>query len=267
MPGHLSVSPRTFYETMGFYIHAESLFPAELLDRAVQGMDDLRRGDYETGIAPEDSFWKPGDAPDKLCKIEMPQFANRAIMELVGHPALGRLAATVTGARMVQAWWVQLLVKPAAPHAAARGSNVGWHQDRQYWDVWTPESELFTAWVALSDVTADAGAMLFVPGSHKWGYRGQGDFYGQNHEDQRRSILVPAGEKWEEVPAILPRGGVSFHHQLTFHASGPNLSQGPRRSFAIHLRTEKSEPVDGLRQGLAKYIDDPTRCPILYQAR
>lgn len=267
MSGCLGVSPRTFYETMGFYIHAESLFPDELVQRAVLGMDELREGRYETGVPPEESFWNPGDDANKLCKIEMPQVANRSIMELIGHPALGKLAAETTGARMVQAWWVQLLIKPPAANVSARGTNVGWHQDRQYWDAWTPDSELFTAWVALSDVTADAGAMVFVPGSHRWGYLGEGDFYGQDHQAQRQGIAVPAGEKWEEALAILPPGGASFHHHLTFHASGPNLSGGPRRSFAVHLRTEKSEPVNGERKGLAKYIDDPSRCPILYDAR
>lgn len=259
-------SPRQHYANLGFYIHARPLFPEDLVLRAVAGMDAVREGRYESGLPPEDSYWKPGDDPRKLCKIEMPQFANRAIFELVSHPALGRLAAELTGARMVQAWWVQLLYKPPAPHAEARGTNVGWHQDRQYWDVWTPESELFTAWVALSDVSAQAGPMVFVPRSHRWGLRDEGDFYGQDIRAQRLGIRVPDGEQWDEIPAILPPGGVSFHDQLTFHASGPNLTAGPRRSFAIHLRTENSRPVNDERKGLARYIDDPARCPVLYGA-
>ena len=37
-----------------------------------------------------------------------------------------------------------------------------------------------------------------------------------------------------------------------------------RRSFAIHLRTEKSRPVDGKRQGLTARIDDYSHCPVIY---
>jgi len=257
-------SPKGFYEEMGFYVHDAPLFPEDLVRRAVAGMDAIREGRYETGISPEESYWNPGDAQDKLCKIEMPQFANRAILELVSFPGLGRLAAEITGARMVQAWWVQLLYKPPAAHAAVQGTNVGWHQDRQYWDVWTPESELFTAWVALSDVTAGAGPMVFVPRSHRWGVRNEGDFFSQDLLAQRGGMRLPEEARWMEVPAILPPGGVSFHDQLTFHASGPNLSGAPRRSIAIHLRTGQSRPVLDKLSGLARYIDDPGKCPILY---
>jgi Phytanoyl-CoA dioxygenase (PhyH) len=253
------------YGADGFYLHAEPLLPADLVQRAIVGMDAVRGGAYETGVPPQPSFWNPGDDPGKLCKIEMPQVANRAIMELVSHPALGKLAAELTGAEWVQLWWVQLLYKP--PAAPGGGSaNVGWHQDRHYWQIWEEGSELFTAWVALSDVTAEAGPMRFLRGSHRWGLQAS-DFYGQDHEAQRQAIRVPEGKRWDEVPALLPPGGVSFHHNLTYHGSGPNRTREPRRSFAIHLRTERSAPVDGARKGLTRFIDDPSYCPVIYRRR
>jgi ectoine hydroxylase-related dioxygenase (phytanoyl-CoA dioxygenase family) len=257
-------TPRARYKADGFFIHAQPLIPSDLIQRAIAGMDALRAGEYETGVPPQPSYWNPGDDPRILCKIEMPQVANRAIMELVSHPALGALAAEVTGARRVQVWWVQLLYKPPSGPEGAEGTNVGWHQDRHYWQIWEEGSELFTAWVALSDVTAEAGPMRFVRGSHRWGLQ-HSDFYGQDHEAQRREIRVPPGETWEEVSAILPPGGVSFHHNLTYHGSSPNQTAQPRRSFAIHLRTERSEPVDGARKGLTQFIDDPAYCPIIYE--
>jgi hypothetical protein len=254
---------RARYEQDGFFIHSKPLLPADLLRRAVEGMDALRAGEYEAGVPPQPSYWNPGDEPGKLCKIEMPQVASRAIHELVSHPALGELAAALTGAQRVQVWWVQLLYKPPATTGQS-GTNVGWHQDRHYWQVWEEGSELFTAWVALSEVTSEAGPMRFVRGSRHWGLQSS-DFYGQDHDAQRESILVPEGEQWEEVPALLPPGGVSFHHNLTYHGSGPNRTDQPRRSFAIHMRTERSHPVDGLRRGLTQFIDDPYFCPVIYR--
>lgn len=259
-------SARARYEADGFYIHAAPVIPADLIQRAIAGMDAVRAGVYETGVPPQPSYWNPGDDPRKLCKIEMPQVANRAIFELASHPAIGELAAAIAGAEWVQVWWVQLLVKPpTGPNGEAK-TNVGWHQDRHYWQVWEEGSELFTAWVALSDVTEQAGPMRFVRGSHRWGYRGGSDFYGQDHEAQRRDIPVPEGAAWEEVAAILPPGGVSFHHNLTFHASGPNRSAHPRRSFALHMRTQNSCPVGDARKGLTTFIDEPAYCPIIYRA-
>ena len=253
------------YQKDGFCTISDPVFPTDVVDAAIEGMDAVRAGKYDTGHPPENSRWNPGDDPKALCKIEMPQFASHAIMDLVSHPALGKLAAEVTGAKMVQVWWVQLLYKPVGEPTDQRVTNIGWHQDRQYWKSWAEESELLTAWVALTDVTEQAGPMRFIRGSHKWGCLNQGDFYGQDHAAQRDQITVPDGETWEEVTAILPPGGVSFHHNLTFHGSGPNRTTELRRSFAIHLRTEKSEPVNHQRSGLTEFIDQPTHCPIIYQ--
>lgn len=248
----------------GFYLSPKPLLPLDLVERAILGMDALRRGEYETGVPPQPSFWKPGDDPQKLCKIEMPQVANRSIRDLVSHPNIGKLAAELTGAEMVQVWWVQLLMKPSAAHDGKGSPSVGWHQDRQYWKVWEEGSELFTAWAGLTPVTEEAGPMKFIRGSNRWGLLEGGDFYGQDTESQRQRIRLPEGAVWEEVTAVLPPGGVSFHHHHTFHGSGPNHSGRPRRSFAIHLRTERSRPLGGQRQGLARFIDDPAYCPVIF---
>lgn len=268
MLGQLSTeqgaAARGRYERDGVYVWREPVIPAELIARTGAGMDALMRGEYETGVAPQPSYWKPGDDPQKLVKIEMPQVANRVIMELVSHQGLGRLAAALTGAAMVQVWWVQMLIKPSAAADGTNSPHVGWHQDRQYWQQWEEGSELFTAWVALSDVTAEAGPVKHVRGSHRWGLLGQGDFYAQDYERQAHQIAVPEGEQWEEVEATLPPGGVSFHHQLMLHGSGANRSGVPRRSLAIHMRSEQSRPVGDLRKGLTAFIDDPTYCPVIY---
>lgn len=255
---------RAGYTGDGFYIVAEPVLPAGVVERAVMGMDAIRRGEYDTGRPPCGSPWNPGDDPNKLCKIEQPQFASRGVMDLVSHARLGELAAAITGAQMVQVWWVQLLYKPPATGQPQHATNVGMHQDRQYWGVWEEGSELFTAWVALSAVREDCGPMRFVRGSHRWGLLPEGNFFEQDVEGQRHRIGIPEGERWEEVDAILPPGGVSFHHCMTLHGSGPNTSGAPRRSFAIHLRTEKSRPAGDRREGLTTYIDDHSLCPVIF---
>ena len=260
-----SESPNTAYVRDGFYIHDAAVWPLEAVERAVEGMDAVRRGEYDTGVPPRPSAWQPGDDPQRLCKIEKPQIANRAIMDLIKHPALGALAAEVCGAEWVQVWWVQLLYKPPVAGAGSSRTHVGWHQDRNYWGAWEEGSELFTAWVALSEVGLDDGPMHFVRGSHQWGLLPGSDFFGQDLAEQKRELAALASDEWVEVAATLPKGGVSFHHCLTLHGSGPNYSAGPRRSLAIHMRTERSRPVDGKREGLTAFIDDPTHCPVVFR--
>ena len=256
---------RAQFESDGFYICAQPVIPDDLIQRAIAGMDAVRFGHYETGLPPHKCYWKPGDDPQKLGKIDVPQGSNRAIMDLFTHPAIAELAAAITGAKCIQAWWGQLLYKPPLARNTEGGQNIGWHQDAQYWKDWEAGSELFTAWVALSNITPDAGPMKLVRGSNKWGLLDQGFFYEQDLEALRGGIAIPPGQTWEEVEVILPPGGVSFHHNLTYHGSGPNRSAEPRRSFAIHMRTEKSSPATRSKEGHMAYIDNPAYCPTIYR--
>ena len=259
----LSSSLAGQYKADGFVVCQDPIIPTEVVRKASWGMDEIRAGRYETGHPPQPSPWQPGDSHEKLCKIEMPQIANSAIMNLITYPTIGQIAAEITGAEMVQVWWVQLLGKP--PVSKREKTNIGWHQDRTYWQVWEEGSPLLTAWVAVSDVTEKDGPMRFVKGSHHWGFlENQGDFYGQDHQQQQSEIKQRQKSEWEEISVTIPAGGVSFHNCLTYHASGSNLSSNLRRSFAIHLRTEKAKPVDDRRIGLTQFIDNLDYCPIIY---
>ncbi len=253
------------FQQDGYAIHAEPLLAAEVVQDAVAGMDAIRNGIYDTGRPPRPSPWNPGDDPQQLCKIESPQFASHAIRKLINEPALGKWCAEVTGAKAVQIWWIQLLYKPPVASGLTTPTNVGIHQDWTYWQrTWADGSELFTAWVALSDVTENAGPMKFVRGSHQWGDLAESDFFEQDLDAQVAKIRASTDHQWEETAAILAPGGASIHDKLTWHGSGPNTSNGPRRSFAIHMRTQNSAPKDGIRQGLSEFITDFEVCPVIY---
>ena len=261
---HAKDNPGGSYLADGFYLADYPVLSKEIVDAAVVGMDEVRQGRYDRGRSHKGGNWKPGDDPNKLCKIEQPQFANQAIFDLVSHADLGALAAKVTGAKMVQIWWVQLLYKPSSFPNAEAHTKVGWHQDRNYWTSWKKDSALLTAWVALSDVGADCGPVKFLRGSHRWGYQdGLSDFFAQNLDGQRHAIEA-RGQAWDEVPALLPAGGVSFHDRLTFHGSEANLSARPRRSLAIHLRTERSWPDPDNSDEHTSFIDQQELCPVIF---
>ncbi len=250
------------YQEDGFQLEVTPVLSPAAVEAAVAGMDNIRAGHYDTGLAPEPSQWQPGDDPAQLCKIEMPQKASQGIRDLISSPELGAHVAEVTGAEAVQVWWTQLLYKPSA--TAAGAPVIGWHQDRFFWQIWAEDSHLFTAWVALSDVDAASGPMRFVKGSHHWGFTGEGTFQAEDFEATRGLITLPEGAHWTEVAALLPPGGVSTHHHLVFHGSGPNVSGRPRRSLAIHMRAENARPARPERTGLVRFIDNPDFCPVIY---
>jgi len=250
------------YQRDGFYIHAQSVLGPDTLERAAQGLSQVRDGYYDTGEPPVESPWVPGGDPTKLCKIEMPQIASTDLRDALSSPMLGQVVAAATGAKMVQVWWVQGLYKPGTPDAAT-GGIVGWHQDLTYWGAWDEGSDLFTAWLALSDVRSETGPMVFVPGSHHWGLLQGSDFYSQDPAAVRAGINMPTGETWREVSDVLPPGGVSIHHRMLIHGSYQNNSTRPRLSMAIHMRSEKSSIRDG--EGFARFLDRPEICPVIFE--
>ena len=189
--------------------------------------------------------------------------ANYAMREVVSLEAIGRLAAEATGAAWVQVWWTQLLGKPASggTEAGDTTTNIGYHQDRNYWQgSWEEGSELLTAWVALSDVAEDGGPMRFVKASNHWGLLEGGSFFHEHDLEKQRAVCLgkaPAGAAWEETAAVLPAGSLTLHDNYTLHGSGPNFSSTYRRSIAIHMRTNKSQPkAAGLGGGLTAFLDD-----------
>lgn len=249
----------------GFFL-APPVVPADLLARVRRRIDAVYAGDYETGIAPAGNPKGSATPPTALVKIDNAHRSDRIIFETITHPAIGAWAAAVTGAKLVQVFAVQMLIKP--PGGQDTGS-VGWHQDQEYWDA-ALEGEVFTAWLAVSDVTAESGPMRFVHGSNHWGLLKAGDFFSGKLEALKQRIQEKSGgHAWRESAAVLAPGALSFHHRLTVHGSGPNLAAIPRISFAIHLRTEKSGLRPGTRWQDAGYLHDfadPIGSPVIYRA-
>ncbi len=253
------------FEEDGYYIAPPVLSP-ELIKQANTHVDAVLAGIYETGIPPVTRSFAPGEGVGKLQKIDNAHISDETLQKVVAHPALGEWAAAVTGASKVQIFATQLLFKPPGGET---GVNIGWHQDLEYWQNHL-QGELFTAWLALSDVTEEAGPMRFIRGSHRWGLLNAGDFFSGDMQAIQSRIQDKSGNPWDEVSDILPPGGVSFHHKLTVHGSSANHSQAPRRSLAIHLLTEKAGLVEGADYRTAGYLsdfNDGRACPVIYQAK
>jgi ectoine hydroxylase-related dioxygenase (phytanoyl-CoA dioxygenase family) len=77
------------------------------------------------------------------------------------------------------------------------------------------------------DVEADAGAMGYVPGSHRFGVHKFANIFSGEGFD-----LVEGPEAQGVAPVFAPvrAGDVAFHHGLTIHLAGPNLSDTTRRA-------------------------------------
>jgi phytanoyl-CoA hydroxylase len=152
--------------------------------------------------------------------------------EIAFSPTLARWAAQLIGARQVRVLEDNALYKEPGV-----GGTLQWHQDFPYWPLAQPNA--ITAWVALDDVDETNGAMHMAPGSHLTGETlpgifGTGTAY---MHDMRAPTVKPIQDPrelgWETDSIRLEKGAVSFHHALTWHASGPNMSDRPRRAAIV----------------------------------
>jgi hypothetical protein len=148
------------------------------------------------------------------------------VRPLTFHPRVTGVAAALLGVDSLRLWHDQALYKEAG------GRETDAHQDHPYWPI--AETDAITAWIPLDGSTLDGGAMGYLPGTHLLGMRKFVNIFFGEPED----VLSDAALKdIEPVFVEVPRGGVAYHHGLTFHLAKPNLTDAPRRVHtAIYFR-------------------------------
>ena len=187
---------------------------------------DGQAADGQTGDGDGDAPRDPAQSFDFLFNLWLNNEDFRAV---VFDPTLARWAAQVLGTTGVRLLEDNALNKSPSPH------EVRWHQDYSYWPLAQPNA--VTAWIALDDTTRTNGAMLMAVGSNHLGERlpvvfGTGTPY---LRESRPASVTEVGDPAElglPVEVVeLAAGEVSLHSALTWHASGPNLSEAGRRAM------------------------------------
>lgn len=151
------------------------------------------------------------------------------LADLSRTPRIIDIVEEVLGPNLL-VWSVELFIKEP-------GSNkiVSWHQDITYWGMGETNDEV-TAWVALSDVSVEAGCIRFIPGSHKSGIVDHHDGFSPDNLLSRGQEIAGVDEARAVHGALRP-GQMSLHHGRCFHASGANHSKERRIGLAIRYVT------------------------------
>ena len=234
----LSETQHQRFERDGVLI-VDHLIEPVLALRLADRYEHLFQGDFETGVRPDEVNWQESESrPDLTRQICNGWKADRLIASVVLSEDIGRAAAGLAGWCGARLMHDNVLWKPAGSRP------LGFHQDNSYLS-WFDPGEILTCWIALDDTTAEGGTMELVRGSHKWR---QSPMASQFHgpEAYRADMETAAREQGVEpeiVPVVVPRGGGSFHHGWTWHGSGFNDSDRPRRSLVIHMCSSESRFV------------------------
>ena len=113
-----------------------------------------------------------------------------------------------------------------------------WHQDWHYWGG----QHKISLWVALDDADIDSGCLKLIPGSHRKVNVHDGivdDDYGFGHRVRSSAI-----DESDAVVAKLSRGDAVFFHDLTLHASYPNVCGRERWVWIPTYRDAITEDPD-----------------------
>jgi len=242
----------------------QKIFSRKETASARKALWKIINGEYKTGRKPENRFWNPGDDPKSIIKIDKPHLCNQSVWDLVTNKQFGNLLAKKTNANTVQVWHSQVIWKPQSKN---NSGNAGWHRDSQYWPFWTKDG-LFTAWIALSNVSDKSGPVRFIRGSNHWDDIEEMDFFNKNIDLQDKK-LNETHKNREIINATLLDGEVSVHTSLTYHSSIDNTEKDPRVGMVVHFCTEKAKRID-IRGENSNYLDqikDHSIAPIIYKAK
>ncbi|TVQ18631.1 MAG: phytanoyl-CoA dioxygenase family protein [Leptolyngbya sp. DLM2.Bin15] len=232
-PIQLTESQIQQFQNDGFLI-IENLLPLDLPDRLIERMERLFYGEFETGIYPDEWYWRQGlSLPDVTREICNAWKCDRTIASLVLSAELGRLTATLAGWDGARIGQDSMWIKPPSAKAVAM------HQDGAYIDYLTPP-HMMTCWIALQDASLADGTLVYARGSHKWPLV---DVAGEFHaptKDYRWAMLQAAEQAGVPEPELVvvnvPAGGCGFHHGRTWHGLAPT-TRTDRTFHSIGLHT------------------------------
>ena len=144
---------------------------------------------------------------------------------LIRHPAILDAVESVIGPDIL-CWSSSFFIKEARDPGF-----VSWHQDSTYWGL--DPADIVTAWVALSESTAENGAMRVIPDTQTMEQIAHRDtFAADNLLTRGQEIAVDVDES-KAVMLQLQPGEMSVHHVRLIHGSDPNPSAKRRIGFAI----------------------------------
>jgi len=134
-----------------------------------------------------------------------------------------QIAADLLEVEKVRLYHDQSLYKEAG------GGITPWHQDQYYWPLETIKT--ITMWMPLVDITERMGTLTFASGSHKDGLAASGAI--SDDSERFYSSIVSKNRYQLSNRKTMFAGDATFHHGLTIHGAGPNLSETTREVMTI----------------------------------
>ena len=220
------------FDQQASYRHDGFLFPLHALstEEAASELARLEAMERRIGapLPKADMKWRGGS------HIYAP-WANR----LVRDPRILDVVEDVIGEDILVYWSTFFIKEPGGPGFTA------WHQDATYFGL--SPYEHVTAWVALSDATAEAGCMdvLSNQGAPRQMHHAAARL--ANSLNGAGQVIVEPLDDSQPVSMALQAGEFSLHNTLCAHSSSPNRAAHRRVGLGISYAPARARATGSVR--------------------
>jgi Phytanoyl-CoA dioxygenase (PhyH) len=231
-----------FYAEHGWYL-TKKLFTDDEVDELVEASERYYAGERARRLPsrpPRLSYWERGSGNIQRHN-DYVHYESDALAKLLCKPVIGAVAARLARADEIRVFQSTLIYKP--PVAGEPSNIVPWHFDKHYWSSSSSE-RMLTAFIPFHDCGKEMGTITMVDGSNRWQEIGAEDSQTRHFAERDKGELEEMlsanaahnGVEVRKIPMEIPKGHMSFHHCRTYHGSGPNMSDRPRRAVSLHLQ-------------------------------
>lgn len=221
------------YRANGFVVVPDLLSSDDVAElRAVT----QRIQDAAEGLSEETPIYDFATTPDGrqvIERIKKPHRADPFYWSMARHPRILAVLSAIIGPN------IRLSHSKINMKAPMGGTALEWHQD---W-AFAPHTHMGTcvASVMVDESRPENGALQFLAGSHEGAlldhHGADGFFLGAVRTDDPGVDLDAARS------LIGPAGTVAFHHPMTIHGSGTNMSGEPRRILFLEYAAADAYPL------------------------
>lgn len=223
----------SYYREHGYVVVPGLLDPEEVAElRAVTG----RVVAQAEGLTEETPVYDFAEAPDGrvvIERIKKPHRVDPFYWQMARHPKIVAILSALIGPD------IRLSHSKINMKDRMGGAALEWHQD---W-AFAPHTNMDTcvASVMIDESRTDNGALQFLDTSHK------GPLLDHHGPDGYFAGAVSASNPGVDLAtshALLgPAGTVAFHHPMTIHGSGINMSGDPRRILFLEYAAADAFPL------------------------
>eukprot|EP01104_Vermistella_antarctica_P013689 TRINITY_DN4184_c0_g1_i3.p1 TRINITY_DN4184_c0_g1~~TRINITY_DN4184_c0_g1_i3.p1 ORF type:complete len:217 (+),score=20.84 TRINITY_DN4184_c0_g1_i3:143-793(+) len=152
------------------FLFLTDVLPVHACDLVVSRFEGMFKGDFETGVYPDEWHWREGISKENVTREICNAWKSdrTAISPIVLSSTLGKIVAEVKGWKGVRLGQDDIFWKPPGGT-----KELCFHQDTPYFPI-TP-ADVLTVWIALDDTSREVGTLEYVAGSHLWSCASEDD--------------------------------------------------------------------------------------------